>query len=122
MIINIPRAICFSLRCFCDNRCSFTQRRGRRVKRRKRERERKRVSVCERVMKRQSSAVSPSSSRRETPPEKLQAKTIGCMSGILHFISSSNARRSRRFLTFGAFRFAFFGPTPYLFRSFLGKF
>ncbi|XP_027920131.1 uncharacterized protein LOC114178427 [Vigna unguiculata] len=52
-------------------------------------------------MKRQSSAVSPSSSRRETPPEKLQAKTIGCMSGILHFISSSNARRSRRFLTFG---------------------
>ncbi|BAT85034.1 hypothetical protein LR48_Vigan03g204500 [Vigna angularis] len=52
-------------------------------------------------MKRQSSAVSPSSSRRETPPEKLHAKTIGCMSGILHFISSSNARRSRRFLTFG---------------------
>ncbi|KAL9331291.1 hypothetical protein ACSQ67_000901 [Phaseolus vulgaris] len=52
-------------------------------------------------MKRQSSAVSPSSSRRETPPEKLHAKTIGCMSGILHFISNSNARRSRRFLTFG---------------------
>jgi len=80
--------------------------RGRRVKRGK-----ERVSVCvckrERVMKRQSSAVSPSSSRRETPPEKLHAKTIGCMSGILHFISNSNARRSRRFLTFGAFRFAF---------------
>ncbi|KAG4912817.1 hypothetical protein AAZX31_19G109600 [Glycine max] len=52
-------------------------------------------------MKRQSSAVSPSSSRRETPPEKIHAKTIGCMSGILHFISSSNSRRSRRFLTFG---------------------
>jgi len=58
-------------------------------------------------MKRQSSAVSPSSSRRETPPEKLHSKTIGCMSGILHFISNSNARRSHRFLTFGVFRFAF---------------
>ncbi|CAJ1917964.1 unnamed protein product [Sphenostylis stenocarpa] len=52
-------------------------------------------------MKRQTSAVSPSSSRREAPPEKLHAKTIGCMSGILHFISNSNSRRSRRFLTFG---------------------
>ncbi|KAL2320558.1 hypothetical protein Fmac_029527 [Flemingia macrophylla] len=53
-------------------------------------------------MKRQNSAVSPSSSRRETPPpEKIHAKTIGCMSGILHLISSSNSRRSRRFLTFG---------------------
>ncbi|TKY62795.1 hypothetical protein E2542_SST12654 [Spatholobus suberectus] len=52
-------------------------------------------------MKRQSSAVSPSTSRRETPPEKIQATTIGCMSGILHFISNSNSRRSRRFLTFG---------------------
>ncbi|KAJ1392386.1 DUF3741-associated sequence motif [Sesbania bispinosa] len=52
-------------------------------------------------MKRQSSAVSPSSSRRETTPEKIHGKTIGCMSGILHFISNSNSRRSRRLLTFG---------------------
>ncbi|KAK7336359.1 hypothetical protein VNO77_16897 [Canavalia gladiata] len=52
-------------------------------------------------MKRQSSTVSPSSSRRENPPEKIHAKTIGCMSGILHFISNSHSRRSRRFLTFG---------------------
>ncbi|GAU21752.1 hypothetical protein TSUD_328770 [Trifolium subterraneum] len=52
-------------------------------------------------MKRQSSAVSPSSSRRETTPDKIHVKTIGCMSGILHLISTSNSRRHRRFLTFG---------------------
>ncbi|KAL1352239.1 hypothetical protein HN51_016241 [Arachis hypogaea] len=52
-------------------------------------------------MKRQTSAVSPSSSRRENAPEKIHAKTIGCMSGILHLISRSNSRRQRRFLTFG---------------------
>ncbi|MED6146523.1 hypothetical protein PIB30_035225 [Stylosanthes scabra] len=51
-------------------------------------------------MKRQTSGVSPSSSRRENAPEKIHAKTIGCMSGILHLISGSN-RRQRRFLTFG---------------------
>ncbi|XLU45409.1 hypothetical protein S245_040223, partial [Arachis hypogaea] len=52
------------------------------------------------VMKRQTSAVSPSSSRRENAPSKIHAKTIGCMSGILHLISRSNSRRQRRFLTF----------------------
>ncbi|PNX63183.1 hypothetical protein L195_g053376, partial [Trifolium pratense] len=52
-------------------------------------------------MKRQSSAVSPSSSRRETTPDKIHVKTIGCMSGILHLISTSNSRGHRRFLTFG---------------------
>lgn len=52
-------------------------------------------------MKRQSSAVSPSSSRRETTPDKIHVKTIGCMSGILHLISTSHSRRHRRFLTFG---------------------
>ncbi|XP_058750639.1 uncharacterized protein LOC131623650 [Vicia villosa] len=52
-------------------------------------------------MKRQSSTVSPSSSRRENTPEKIHVKTIGCMSGILHLISNSNSRHHRRFLTFG---------------------
>ncbi|KAE9599705.1 hypothetical protein Lal_00045889 [Lupinus albus] len=54
-------------------------------------------------MKRQSSGVSPSSSRRENSPaeKKMHAKTIGCMSGILHLLSNSHSRRHRRFLTFG---------------------
>ncbi|CAK8542971.1 unnamed protein product [Lathyrus sativus] len=52
-------------------------------------------------MKRQSSAVSPSTSRRENTPDKIHVKTIGCMSGILHLISTSNSRHHRRFLTFG---------------------
>ncbi|CAL0323331.1 unnamed protein product [Lupinus luteus] len=54
-----------------------------------------------REMKRQNSAISPSSSRRENAPaeKKVHSKTIGCMSGILHLLS--NSRHRRRFLTFG---------------------
>ncbi|CAL0322871.1 unnamed protein product [Lupinus luteus] len=54
-------------------------------------------------MKRQCSAVSPSSSRRENSPaeKNIHAKTIGCMSGILHLLSNSHSRRHRRLLTFG---------------------
>ncbi|KAI4348540.1 hypothetical protein L6164_009252 [Bauhinia variegata] len=49
-------------------------------------------------MKRQTSAVS-SSSRRENAPEKIHAKTIGCMSGIIHFVCKSHS--PRKLLTFG---------------------
>ncbi|KAJ7976501.1 Zinc finger homeobox protein like [Quillaja saponaria] len=49
-------------------------------------------------MKRQNSLVS-SASRREIPPEKLNAKTIGCMSGIIHLVCKSHS--PRKFLTFG---------------------
>ncbi|KAI9093620.1 hypothetical protein K1719_027069 [Acacia pycnantha] len=49
-------------------------------------------------MKRQNSIVS-SSSRRENAPDKLQSKTIGCMSGIIHLVCKSHS--SHRFLTFG---------------------
>lgn len=49
--------------------------------------------------------MSPSSSRRENAPpsaeKKIHAKTIGCMSGILHLLSNSHSHRPRRFLTFG---------------------
>ncbi|OIV90010.1 hypothetical protein TanjilG_00311 [Lupinus angustifolius] len=52
-------------------------------------------------MKRDNSVISPSSSRRENTlaEKKIHAKTIGCMSGILHLLS--NSRHRRRFLTFG---------------------
>ncbi|KAE9588704.1 hypothetical protein Lalb_Chr22g0358171 [Lupinus albus] len=56
-----------------------------------------------REMNRHSSAISPSSTRRENAPaeKKIQAKTIGCMSGILHLLPNSRSRHRRRFLTFG---------------------
>ncbi|KAF7819195.1 uncharacterized protein G2W53_024650 [Senna tora] len=49
-------------------------------------------------MKRQNSMVS-SSSRRENAPEKIHAKTIGCMSSIIQLVCKSH--NPRRFLTFG---------------------
>ncbi|KAI4300963.1 hypothetical protein L6164_034288 [Bauhinia variegata] len=49
-------------------------------------------------MKRQTSSASLSS-RRENAPEKVQAKSVGCMSGIIHLVCKSHS--PRRLLTFG---------------------
>ncbi|XP_023517459.1 uncharacterized protein LOC111781218 isoform X1 [Cucurbita pepo subsp. pepo] len=50
-------------------------------------------------MKRQNSQLS-STSRRDPPPESLRAKSIGCMSGIIHLLSKYQ-NRHKKSLTFG---------------------
>lgn len=50
-------------------------------------------------MKRQDSSLRSASSRGENGTENLHAKTVGCMSGIAHFLSKYHS--SRKFLTFG---------------------
>lgn len=56
-----------------------------------------------RDMKRQDGSLRSASSRGENGTENLHGKTIGCMSGIAHFLSKYHS--SRKFLTFGLFHF-----------------
>ncbi|KAB2631037.1 hypothetical protein D8674_008556 [Pyrus ussuriensis x Pyrus communis] len=52
------------------------------------------------MMRRQDTSLRSASSRRENcPTENLNAKTVGCMSGIFHLFSKHHS--SRKFLTFG---------------------